>query len=45
MVATLFGVFVFSEPLTLSSGLGVLLILAAVILLNLKQQERTLYEN
>ena len=36
MVATLFGVLVFSEPLTLSSGLGVLLILAAVVLLNLK---------
>ena len=45
MVATLIGVFVFSEPLTLFSGLGVLLILTAVILLNLKQQERTLYEN
>ena len=45
MVATLIGVFVFSEPLTLFSGLGVLLILAAVILLNLKQKERTLYEN
>ncbi len=45
MVATLIGVFVFSEPLTILSGLGVLLILAAVILLNLKQQERTLYEN
>ena len=37
MVATLFGVLVFSEPLTLCSGLGVALILAAVILLNLKQ--------
>jgi len=34
MVATLIGVFVFSEPLTFMSGLGVLLILAAVVLLN-----------
>ena len=35
MVATLFGIFVFSEPLTLLSGLGILLILAAVVILNL----------
>lgn len=35
MVATLFGVLVFSEPLTLSAGIGVLLILVAVVLLNL----------
>lgn len=35
MVATLFGILVFSEPLTLSSGLGIVLILGAVILLNL----------
>lgn len=34
MVATLFGILVFSEPLTLLSGLGILLILAAVVLLN-----------
>ena len=34
MVATLIGVLVFSEPLTLLSGLGILLILASVILLN-----------
>ena len=34
LVAALFGVFVFSEPLTLLSGLGILLILSAVILLN-----------
>ena len=34
MVATLIGVVYFSEPLTLLSGLGILLILAAVILLN-----------
>ena len=38
MVATLFGVLVFSEPLTVSSGLGILLILAAVILLNRNRQ-------
>ena len=35
MVATLIGVLVFSEPMTLMSGFGVLLILVAVILLNL----------
>ena len=34
MVATLFGVLVFSEPLTLMSGFGVALILAAVVILN-----------
>ena len=34
MVATLFGVVVFSEPLTLLSALGIALILGAVILLN-----------
>ena len=44
MIATLIGVLVFSEPLTLSSGLGVLLILAAVILLNLNTNERILHE-
>ena len=38
MVATLFGVLVFSEPLTLSSGLGVLLILVAVVFLNLNSR-------
>ncbi len=37
MVATLIGVVVFSEPLTVLSGLGILLILSAVILLNWKQ--------
>ena len=36
MVATLIGMLVFSEPLTLMSGLGVALILAAVVLLNAK---------
>ena len=35
MVATMFGIFVFSEPLTLMSGLGVLLILAAIVILNI----------
>ena len=38
MVATLIGVLFFSEPLTMLSGLGILLILAAVILLNLKKK-------
>ena len=38
MVATLLGVVVFSEPLTLLSGLGVCLILGAVILLNLPER-------
>ena len=39
MVATLIGILFFSEPLTVLSGLGVLLILAAVILLNRRKQE------
>jgi drug/metabolite transporter (DMT)-like permease len=34
MVATLVGITVFSEPLTVISGLGIVMILAAVILLN-----------
>ena len=38
MVATLIGILVFSEPLTLLSGLGIILILAAVVLLNLKRR-------
>ena len=38
LVATLIGVAVFSEPLTLLSGLGMLLILAAVVLLNRKTE-------
>ncbi len=38
MVATLIGIVVFSEPLTIMSGLGILLILAAVVMLNLKQK-------
>ena len=36
MVATLIGILLFSEPLTVFSGLGILLILGAVILLNRK---------
>ena len=36
MVATLIGIVFFSEPITLLSGLGILLILGAVILLNWK---------
>ena len=35
LVATLFGIFAFSEPLSLMSGLGMLLILAAVVILNI----------
>ena len=38
LVATMIGVAVFSEPLTLLSGLGILLILAAVVLLNGKTE-------
>ena len=34
LVATIVGILVFSEPLTLHSGLGIVLILAAVVLLN-----------
>ena len=41
MVATLIGIIVFSEPLTLMSGLGILLILSAVVFLNLKNEKRT----
>ena len=36
LVATLVGVLVFSEPLTVSSLIGILLILAAIVLLNTK---------
>jgi drug/metabolite transporter (DMT)-like permease len=39
MVATLVGILVFSEPLTFLSGLGVLLILSAVIVLNWKRRQ------
>lgn len=40
LVATLVGILVFSEPLTFLSGLGIALILAAVILLNMKTGPR-----
>lgn len=40
MVATLIGILVFSEPLTILSGLGVLLILTAVLVLNLKKGQK-----
>ena len=40
LVATLIGILVFSEPLTIMSGTGILLILSAVIVLNLKQKEK-----
>lgn len=39
LVATLIGILVFSEPMTLSSGIGITLILAAVVLLNLPERE------
>ncbi len=38
LVATVVGILVFSEPLTLLSGLGILLILSAVIILNRKTE-------
>jgi len=40
MVATLFGVVIFSESLTFFSALGILLILTAVIILNIKAKKR-----
>ena len=40
MVATLIGILVFSEKLTFMSGAGILLILAAVVILNLKKLEK-----
>ena len=39
MVATLVGILVFSEPLTFLSGLGILLILSAVIVLNWNRKQ------
>ncbi len=45
MVATLVGITVFSEPLTLLSGVGILLILSAVVLLNLKQKNEPQQDN
>jgi drug/metabolite transporter (DMT)-like permease len=41
LVATLVGILFFSESLTLLSGLGIVLILAAVILLNRKPHNQT----
>ena len=40
MVATLIGILVFSEKLTFMSGAGILWILAAVVILNLKKLEK-----
>ena len=40
MVAMLIGILVFSEKLTFMSGAGILLILAAVVILNLKKLEK-----
>ena len=40
LVATLVGILFFSESLTLLSGLGIVLILSAVVLLNRRQQNR-----
>ncbi|MBP5330901.1 MAG: EamA family transporter [Lachnospiraceae bacterium] len=42
MVATLIGILVFSEQLTIMSGLGILLILSAVVILNLKQKRENI---
>ena len=39
VVATLIGIFVFSESLSLSSGVGIVLILGAVVLLNLPPRQ------
>ena len=41
LVAALVGMLVFAEPVTLLSGLGIALILAAVVLLNRKKKEDT----
>lgn len=40
LVATLFGVVIFSEKLTILSGLGIILILSAVIVLNVKSKDK-----
>ena len=39
MVATLIGIVFFSEPLSILSGLGILLILGAIVLLNWKRKQ------
>ena len=41
LVATLVGILVYSEPITLLSGLGIVLILAAIVLLNRKASKKT----
>ncbi len=40
LVATLVGIFVFREPLTYMSGCGIVLIIAAVVILNLKIKKK-----
>ncbi len=40
LVATLVGIFVFREPLTFMSGCGIVLIIAAVVILNLKIKKK-----
>lgn len=40
VVATLIGVILFSEPMTLLSGLGIVMILSAAVLLNLKRHPK-----
>ena len=40
MVATMIGVIVFSEPLTIMSGIGILMILSAVVILNTKKKSQ-----
>ena len=39
VVATLIGVLVFAEPLTFIAGLGIIMILSAVVILNLRQRD------
>jgi drug/metabolite transporter (DMT)-like permease len=41
LVATLVGMIAYSEPITLLSGLGIVLILAAIVLLNRKPGKKT----
>lgn len=40
LVATLVGIFVFKEPLTFMSGCGIVLIIAAIVILNLKIKKK-----
>ena len=42
VVATLVGILCFSETLTLLSGIGIVLVLAAVIVLNIKERRETI---